>query len=70
MFALGKKQLDTRVIIKISTHWPFVLPYKFGPISMGMKQKKSKWPTQKLSFSIPLILNIFCKNFRDWPLGE
>ena len=29
---------------------PSILPYKFGLIFMGMKQKKSKWLTQKTEF--------------------
>ena len=41
---------------------PTILPYKFGLIFMGMKQKNSKWPTQKTEFfKIANSQNFFVK---------
>ena len=48
---------------------PSILPYKFGLIFTGMKQKKknSKWPTQKkLIFQNRQFSKFFRENFSDW----
>ena len=55
-----------------------ILPYKFGLIFMGIKQKKifffekknSKWPTQKkFIFQNRQFSKFFRENFSDWSLG-
>ena len=57
---------------------PSILPYEFGLIFMGMKQKKifffrkknSKWPTQKkLIFQNRQFSKFFRENFSDSSLG-
>ena len=57
---------------------PSILPYKFGLILMGMKQKKkkkiqkknSKWPTQKNDvFQNRQFSIFFFENFMDRSLG-
>ena len=57
---------------------PSILPYKFGLILMGMKQKKkfffekknSKWPTQKNDvFQNRQFSIFFFENFMDPLLG-
>ena len=50
---------------------PSILPYKFGLILMGMKQKKkSKWPTQKNDFFQNRQFSIFFfENCMDPSLG-
>ena len=57
---IARNFLETRENIKISTH-PY-LPYKFGLIFMGMKQKKnffSKRKYSKWAFFESAILNFF-----------
>ena len=49
---------------------PSLLTYKLWLIFMGMKQKKSKWPTQKKTTISKLpILKIFSRNFHGLVLG-
>jgi hypothetical protein len=53
---------------------PSILPYKFGLIFMGMKQKKKKKfkmaDSNKLRFSkSPIKQKKFRENFTDWSLG-
>ena len=58
---------------------PSILPYKFGPIFMGMNRKKKSlkknykmavFQNENGHFSKSPILKIFCENCTDWSLGK
>jgi hypothetical protein len=59
--------LETRLIIKISAHPCY--PRNFDCFSCDeakkkLEKKNPKWPTKKMSFSKPSILNIFSLKFQ------
>ena len=51
---------------------PSNLPYEFGLIFMGMKQKNKNMTDLKKTefFNSANSQYFFCENFREWSLGE